>query len=121
MVFNLTTLPPNEPGYSLSVWAHAPPGNGTVTNTSIAAAASKHRPLLVCTAIVDTCTVATVDPENLVYVLLHYVCIITFISSLLLFVSPAPNVSYSTDTAMVSQGAIFILVGEVSHTLHTTH
>ena len=62
VVFNLTTLPANEPGYSLSVWARAPPGNGTVTNTSIAAAASKHRPLL---------PVATVDPENLVYVLLY--------------------------------------------------
>ena len=40
VVFNLITLPANEPGYSLSVWARAPPGNGTVTNTSIAAATS---------------------------------------------------------------------------------
>ena len=58
-VFNLTTLPANEPGYSVSVWARAPPGNGTVTNASIAAALGKHS----YTNLNSLVPVATVDPH----------------------------------------------------------
>ena len=41
VVFNLTTVPANERRYSVSVWARAPPGNGTVTNASVVAALGK--------------------------------------------------------------------------------
>ena len=64
VVFNLTTLPANEPGYSLSVWARAPPGNGTVTNTSIAAATSK----------LSIQILTTVNPRNLVLASSHHCC-----------------------------------------------
>ena len=35
--FKTSTLEPNVPGYSVSVWAYAPPGNGTSMNLSVAA------------------------------------------------------------------------------------
>ena len=35
--FNTRTLQPNVPGYSVLVLAHAPPGNGTSMNLSVAA------------------------------------------------------------------------------------
>ena len=59
VVFNLTTLPANEPGYSVSVWARAPPGNRTVTNASIAAALGKYS----YTNLNSLVPVATVDPH----------------------------------------------------------
>ena len=36
--FSTSTLQPNFPGYSVLVWAHAPPGNGTSRNLSVIAA-----------------------------------------------------------------------------------
>ena len=35
--FSTSTLRPNFPGYSVLVWAHAPPGNGTSMNLSVVA------------------------------------------------------------------------------------
>ena len=66
VVFNLTALPANEPGYSVSVWARAPPGNGTVTNASIAAALGKHSYTNLTnsyTNLNSLVPVATVDPH----------------------------------------------------------
>ena len=37
VLFNASTLKPNVPGYSILVWAHAPPGNGTSMNLSVVA------------------------------------------------------------------------------------
>ena len=38
VVFSLTTLKPNTPGYNFSVWANAPPGSGVKTSELVVAA-----------------------------------------------------------------------------------
>ena len=38
VTFNFTTLKPNTPGYSFSVWANAPPGSGVKTSELVVAA-----------------------------------------------------------------------------------
>ena len=43
VVFNLTTLKPNTPGYNFSVWANAPPGSGVRTSELVVAAQSMYR------------------------------------------------------------------------------
>ena len=43
VVFNLTTLKPNTPGYSFSVWANAPPRSGVRTSELVVAAQGMYR------------------------------------------------------------------------------